>query len=118
MMLVALLGATLGSSRSAFWGVGAGLVLSGVGGVTFMSTANTLVQTNVEDRMRGRIMGIWAVSFGGALPIGSFLSGFAARVVSPFVTIAGFATVLLAVSVVTFYGLPKGQMKVGERIDR
>jgi MFS family permease len=86
-----------------------------VGGVTFMSTANTLVQTNVEDRMRGRIMGIWAVSFGGALPIGSFMSGFAARVVSPFVTIAVFAGVLLAVSLVTYQRLPEGQMKVGGR---
>ena len=113
MMLVAILGATLGSNRSAFWGVGAGLLLTGAGGVAFMSTANTLVQTNVEDRMRGRIMGIWAVSFGGALPIGTFISGIAARVVSPFVTIAAFAAALLVVSVVTYSSLPAGQLKVG-----
>lgn len=115
MMLVSLLGAVLGSNRSAFWGVGAGLLIAGVGAVTFLSTANTLVQTNVEDRMRGRIMGIWAVSFGGAVPIGSLVSGLAARVFSPFVTIAGFATVLLAVSIVTRHRLSSAQLKLGGR---
>ena len=115
MMVVSVLGAVLGASRAAFWGVGAGLLLAGMGSVTFMSTANTLVQTNVEDRMRGRIMGIWAVSFGGAVPIGSFLSGFAARVLSPFVTIAVFAAALLAVSVAAHRWLPADRMTVGAR---
>lgn len=60
-------------------------------------------------------MGIWAVSFGGAVPIGSLVSGLAARVFSPFVTIAGFATVLLAVSIVTRHRLSSAQLKLGGR---
>jgi MFS family permease len=112
---VALLGAVLGSSRTAFWGVGAALLLAGMGAVTFMSTANTLVQTNVEDRMRGRIMGLWAVSFGGAIPLGSFASGFAARVFSPFFTIAAFATILLAVSLFIHFRLPSEHRLVSGR---
>jgi MFS family permease len=115
MYLVALLGAVLGSDRSAFWGVGAALLLGGAGAVTFLSTANTLVQTNVEDRIRGRIMGIWAVAFGGAIPLGSFVSGLVARVCSPFVTIALFSTILLVVSLVIHSRLPADHLFVSDR---
>lgn len=51
------------------------LVLAGFGGVHFISTGNTVVQLNVADSIRGRVMGIWALAFGGSLPIGSFLAG-------------------------------------------
>jgi MFS family permease len=106
MYLVAMLGAVLGASSAAFWGVGSALLLAGMGAVTFMSTANTLVQTSVDDRIRGRIMGIWAVAFGGSIPLGSFMSGFVARAVSPFIAIAAFGTVLLAVSLTVYFRLP------------
>lgn len=115
MYLVALLGAVLGSDRAAFWGVGGALLLAGMGAVTFLSTANTLVQTNVEDRIRGRIMGIWAVAFGGAIPLGSFITGLAARAFSPFVTIAAFSTVLLVVSLVVSSRLPSDHLLVSKR---
>jgi MFS family permease len=120
MCLVALLGAVLGSDRAAFWAVGASLLLAGTGTVTFMSTANTLVQTNVDDRIRGRIMGIWAVAFGGAIPVGSFMSGFAARAISPFATIAVFAAVLLVVSLIIYVRLPSDHLLVsnGDRSAR
>jgi MFS family permease len=75
--------------------MGAALVLAGFGAVTFLSTGNTLVQTSVDDRIRGRIMGLWAVAFGGSLPLGSFLAGIVADVVSPYTTIAVFTLVLL-----------------------
>jgi MFS family permease len=115
MYLVALLGAVLGSRPSAFWGVGAALLLGGAGAVAFLSTANTLVQTNVDDRIRGRIMGIWAVAFGGAIPVGSFVTGLVARVLSPFVTIAAFSTILLVVSLVIYARLPGDHVFVSNR---
>jgi uncharacterized membrane protein YfcA len=64
------------------------------------------VQTSVDDRMRGRIMGIWAVAFGGSVPLGSFLAGFVARAISPFLTVALFATVLLVVSLIVYFRRP------------
>jgi MFS family permease len=115
MYLVSALGALLGSDRAAFWGVGAALLLAGAGAVSFLSTANTLVQTNVEDRIRGRIMGIWAVAFGGAIPLGSFVTGLVARVCPPFVTIAAFSTVLLVVSLVIYFRLPPDHLFVSHR---
>jgi len=51
------------------------LMIAGFGGILFVATGNTVVQLNVENTIRGRVMGIWALAFGGALPFGSFLAG-------------------------------------------
>jgi predicted MFS family arabinose efflux permease len=79
--------------------MGAALVLAGFGAVMFLSTGNTVIQIAVDDRIRGRIMGLWAVGFGGSLPLGSFLAGTAAEILSPYTTIALFAGVLLVSSI-------------------
>lgn len=105
--LIAFFGALLGARPAAFWCVSAALVLTGAGAVTFLSVANTLVQTSVEDGIRGRIMGIWALVFGGALPLGAFLAGVVAEVISPYLTISAFATVLLLGSLVVYRRLPR-----------
>jgi MFS family permease len=47
----------------------------GMGMIMFLSTANTLVQTNVSDEYRGRVMGMWTLVFGGSMPVGAVLSG-------------------------------------------
>lgn len=53
-------------------------------GVTlFFSTTNSLLQSNSPQRLRGRVMGLWAMVFGGGMPIGSFLLGTLADQVGP-----------------------------------
>ncbi len=103
IMIVGL--ALLSLSRS-LWSMSAPLLLAGFGAVSFISTGNTLVQTSVDDAIRGRIMGIWALAFGGSLPLGSFLAGLIAEVISPFATIQIFAAVLLAASLAIYARLP------------
>lgn len=54
------------------------LLFLGVGGwgmLLFFSTTNTLLQTSASDAMRGRVMGIWALVFGGMTPIGGLEAG-------------------------------------------
>ena len=51
------------------------LAIAGWGMLLYFSTTNTLIQTSVADGMRGRVMGIWAVIFGGMMPIGSLEAG-------------------------------------------
>jgi MFS family permease len=51
------------------------LALAGLGGVSLMSTANTMIQISVPDELRGRIMGVWALVFAGSAPVGSFQAG-------------------------------------------
>ena len=41
----------------------------------YFSTSNTVLQSIVPDEMRGRVMGIWALIFGGMIPLGSLEAG-------------------------------------------
>jgi MFS family permease len=51
------------------------LAIAGWGMLLYFSTTNTLIQTSVTDRMRGRVMGIWALVFGGMMPVGGLEAG-------------------------------------------
>ncbi|HKI68680.1 MAG TPA: MFS transporter, partial [Verrucomicrobiae bacterium] len=51
------------------------LVAAGWGMMLFFSTTNIVVQTAASDKMRGRVMGIWALIFGGMTPLGSMEAG-------------------------------------------
>jgi MFS family permease len=51
------------------------LALCGWCMVTFYGMANTTVQLNTEDRLRGRVMSVYTFTFGGLSPIGSLFAG-------------------------------------------
>lgn len=51
------------------------LGVAGWGMLLFFSTVNTLLQTGASDEMRGRVMGIWALVFGGMTPLGGLEAG-------------------------------------------
>lgn len=52
------------------------LVLTGWSIITFFITANSTLQRYVPDELRGRVMGIYSLSFAGLFPFGSLLTGF------------------------------------------
>ena len=56
--------------------------------VSFFAVSNTLIQHLVTDRMRGRVMSMWILTFVGTMPFGSFLSGAAAERFGPQITLA------------------------------
>lgn len=47
----------------------------GFGAILFFSTSNILIQSETPNELRGRVMGLWALGFGGGMPLGSFLIG-------------------------------------------
>lgn len=51
------------------------LVGAGCGAIMAYSSSQTLIQTAVPDRLRGRILGIWLVMFSGSVPLGALVSG-------------------------------------------
>src|SRR6266567_3413156 len=51
------------------------LAIGGWGMLLFFSTTNTLLQTTASDQMRGRVMGIWTLVFGGMTPLGGLEAG-------------------------------------------
>jgi MFS family permease len=55
------------------------LAIAGFGMLLYFSTTNTLIQTSVSDEMRGRVMGIWALIFGGMMPLGGLEAGMLAH---------------------------------------
>jgi MFS family permease len=77
-------------------------VLSGWGMLLNFSTTNTVVQTSVSDAMRGRVMGIWALVFGGMMPVGGIESGFLSHAVGVPWTIAAGALVCGGAGLVTW----------------
>ncbi len=63
------------AATSTFWLACLYLAGSGLGLILFFSSANSAVQLSVKDEMRGRVMGIWALLFGGVVPLGSLQAG-------------------------------------------
>lgn len=51
------------------------LAIGGWGMLLFFATTNTLLQTSATDEMRGRVMGVWALVFGGMTPMCGIQSG-------------------------------------------
>jgi MFS family permease len=51
------------------------LALDGFAMVMFTATANTIVQTNTPEELRGRVMSIYVILFAGTTPIGSLFIG-------------------------------------------
>jgi predicted MFS family arabinose efflux permease len=47
--------------------------------VTFFGMANTIIQLNSHDHLRGRVMSIYTMSFGGLSPLGSVFAGVVAH---------------------------------------
>jgi MFS family permease len=80
LFLVGLLALSL--CQNYYLALGA-MVLIGVGMVTQLSTGNSLLQLNVPDGMRGRIMSLFSLIIIGSVPFGSMLYGTVAHYLGP-----------------------------------
>jgi MFS family permease len=83
------------------------LVGMGWGLMTLLNNSNSLVQTQVPDELRGRVMGIYMLVFSGALPVGALLAGtLATSIGEPLAVVAG-ASVLLVVALLVLIRVPE-----------
>jgi len=75
------------------------LLIAESGMLSQIASTNTYVQTNVEERMRGRVVSYYVMAFQGMQPIGSLVVGWLAHVTSaPFtVLISGIAGIVAVV---------------------
>jgi MFS family permease len=64
------------------------LALAGWCMVTFFGMANSTVQLNTEDRLRGRVMSIYTFTFAGLTPFGSLFAGSVAHYIDTPLTFA------------------------------
>jgi MFS family permease len=83
------------------------LALIGFGAMSQMTSSNTLVQSLVDDRMRGRVMAFYTMAFFGASPFGSLASGAAADAFGVRATTAGAGVLCLIGCALFFRIVPK-----------
>ncbi|MGZ4482582.1 MAG: MFS transporter [Gaiellales bacterium] len=55
------------------------MVLLGFATITMSATTNTLIQLQVPDALRGRVISMWTFLFAGSMPIGSLYAGVVAH---------------------------------------
>ncbi|SFP46525.1 Predicted arabinose efflux permease, MFS family [Amycolatopsis arida] len=102
---------------------GIALVPLGFATITFLNTANALVQTAVSPEMRGRVMGLYVLVLIGGNPIGGPMTGWMADLFggrSPFYiggALSALAVVVCAVVLARRGGVrlarrPRGQLRV------
>jgi MFS family permease len=84
------------------------LAVGGWGMLLFFSTTNTLLQMSASDEMRGRVMGIWALVFGGMTPIGGLEAGTLSHLAGVRWAMAVGASVC-ALAALIFWGLARQQ---------
>lgn len=80
-------------------GVGLGFMLAA-------NTTNALVQTLVQDDLRGRVMGVYTLVFFGAMPIGSLLAGALASRIGEPITVILSAVALLVFAILVWLMFP------------
>ncbi|KQO60301.1 MFS transporter [Curtobacterium sp. Leaf261] len=66
-----------------YWSFAAVLTLVGLCSLTFMTTANAIVQTTTAPAMRGRVMALYMAIFAGGTPIGAPIVGWVADAFGP-----------------------------------
>ncbi|MBI4642670.1 MAG: MFS transporter [Deltaproteobacteria bacterium] len=83
------------------------ILLAGFGMVTLLSTGNSLLQLNVPDELRGRIMSLFGLIVMGLSPVGSIFYGSAAHYLGPGLTIAGGSLLAAIVAGVILFRNPE-----------
>jgi MFS family permease len=92
-------------SRS-FWLSIALLLPAGFSMLLQMSSTNTLIQSMVPDRLRGRVMSVYAMTFMGMAPVGALLAGAAADVLGAPTAIAIGGGISIVGGLVFLWRLP------------
>jgi predicted MFS family arabinose efflux permease len=86
------------------------LAVGGWGMLLYFSTTNTLIQSSVSNAMRGRVMGVWALVFGGMMPMGGIESGFLSHAVGVPWTITVGALICAGAGLVTWWAVRRNPL--------
>jgi MFS family permease len=79
----------------------------GLGFMTEFTMINTLLQTRVEDRLRGRVMALYTLTFFGFAPFGNLAVGALSSRIGLNYAIGGFALMSLVLSVLIVGRVPR-----------
>lgn len=100
------IGLIIFSETTSLWFAGLMLAIAGCGFMIHLAATNTILQTIVEERLRGRVMSFYTMAFFGTVPIGSLLGGVMADRYGAMNTVLATGVVCLAGSAWFAYKLP------------
>jgi len=100
------IGLVIFSMTTTLWAAFLVLAVAGCGFMIHLAATNTVLQTIVEERLRGRVMSFYTMAFFGTVPIGSLLGGLMADRYGPTKTVLASGVVCLAGSAWFAYKLP------------
>ena len=103
--LLCALGLVLFSQSRVFWLSAVTLLIIGFAATSQMAATNTIVQSRAPDRLRGRVMAVYATMFMGVQPIGALIAGGVAKRIGAPNAVATFATLCLLGSLVFIFGV-------------
>jgi len=83
------------------------LVAAGGAQILFSNLANALVQAESADELRGRVMGIYSLTFMGLMPLGGLLAGVVAQTVGEPLTVGLAAVISLGLALAVWVFLPQ-----------
>jgi predicted MFS family arabinose efflux permease len=63
------------SAARVFWFAAVALFLTGLFGLVLVASCNTAMQLAAPDELRGRVMSLYTLVWGGAFPVGAFIVG-------------------------------------------
>jgi len=75
--------------------------------IAMAATTNTLIQLNVPDALRGRVMSVYTTVFAGSTPIGGLFSGLIAATAGVGVTLVVAGSISLVTAGIAFLRLPE-----------
>ena len=78
----------------------------GLGGVLVMASSNTLLQAMVDERMRGRVMSLFTMSFTGTMPLGNLIVGGVAKTIGAQLTLAASGVICVVVAALFYRQVP------------
>lgn len=78
-------------------------MVTGLGMMSQTSATNTYLQTHVSDKMRGRVISYFIMSYQGVIPIGSLLIGFLASIFGAKITVIIEGVIGLSCSLIFLY---------------
>ena len=100
------IGLVIFSLTTSLWPAFLVLAIAGCGFMIQLAATNTILQTIVEERLRGRVMSFYTMAFFGTVPIGSLLGGIMADHYGATRTVLVSGIVCLAGSAWFAYKLP------------
>jgi len=90
------IGLVVFSLSRVFWLSLLAMLLTGFGMMVQMASTNTVLQTIVEENMRGRVMSFYTMAFMGMVPFGSLLGGsLANHIGAPYTVVIGGLSCIL-----------------------